>query len=686
MRRLPLIVIGCFLLLIGTLNASACGTTPTGLTILSCAPLNIINTQSSPTSSGFQQLVQNFPFNGLVGNFVVYNSVSGALVPAWIESSNTIWLNLGANTIPADGSANGIYQFGFGSSSAFFLGNQIGEAPQLTASYGEYDNGNTVFPFYENWAGSSTPTNYGGFDVGSCVTQNNEVVLSLGSSSCYVSTKVLWPATSANIVDVYADIAPSNPGAIGAGYASCAIGTGSSCGTNTGSTQEGAFMGAISGCSICGILSEQGPLASTSSAVSTANQWTVYSTQWESSSSAAYLTNYGTPLSISGASGTSTTAPIGYVSQGSGAGTITSYWIRLRTAPPNGVMPSVVVGNSIPNGVSIQSWKASINPVLVGEQETLTANLLAGTPPYTYNFLVYNAVGDLVLSQAYTSSLTVNSLAYSQNSAWGTGTFTANIAVTDSASSLAAASLTYTVTAPSSLSCTSSVFRYAFISSSVYENPGSSENTLIVTGIASGNESFYLGSSSSRPLIASLDGGGHNESYPLTVPPGNYFAVDFSTTPLFTVQCLTSLTNSNSTSKNSIFLNPSFHYIIMIGDLLYIVAIALFFIRLTKLQESNYMWAIVLFMSGTFIWFGYYFSIFPFQSVNSNTLILSSTNSTIETLKQTIYYPIVNYDSYEFMAISLFTGFWSLITILLGIAEALEVWHNDIKNAIPRNA
>lgn len=524
--------------LLPALAASPCGTTPAGLTILSCAPFNIINTQSSPTPSGFQQLVQNFPYNALAGNFVVYNSLSGALVPAWIENSNTVWLNLGGNTIPADGSANGIYAFGFGSASAFFLGNQIGEAPQLSATYGEYDNGNTVFPFYENWAGSSTPSNYGGFDVGSCVTQNNEVVLSLGSSSCYIATKLLWPATSANIVDVYADIAPSSPGAVGAGYASCAIGTGTSCGTNSGSTQEGAFMGAISGCSICGILSEQGPLASTSSSLSTANKWEVYSTEWTSATAASYLTDYGSPLSITGASGTSTSAPIGYVSQGSGAGTITSYWIRLRTAPPAGVMPSVDVGNAVPNGVSVQSWKASINPIIIGEQQTLTANLLDGSPPYTYNFLVYNAIGTLVSSASYATSLTVNSFSYAQQSAWGAGAFTANIGITDSAGDTASASLAYTATAPSSLSCSSGVFRYPFLSSSVYENPAASQNTLIVTGIASGNESFYIGSSSSRPLIASVYGGGHNESYALTVPPGNYFAVNFTATPLFTVQCV----------------------------------------------------------------------------------------------------------------------------------------------------
>ena len=148
----------CLSILIGTAGAS-CGTVPASISssITACQPANIVNTQGTGTSSGFQVELGSLPFNAMLGNVVVYNSVSGALMPSWIEANNIIWVNLGANTIGASSSANGIYYFGFGNAGTNFLSstsaNQIGEAPQLSASYAQYDNGNTVFGAQASTAG-----------------------------------------------------------------------------------------------------------------------------------------------------------------------------------------------------------------------------------------------------------------------------------------------------------------------------------------------------------------------------------------------------------------------------------------------------------------------------------------------------------------------------------------------------
>ena len=50
------------------------------------------------------------------------------------------------------------------------------------------------------------------------------------------------------------------------------------------------------------------------------------------------------------------------------------------------------------------TWTASNAVLDYNQYQTLTANALGGTPPYTFNFLIYNAVGNLVASNIVTPS------------------------------------------------------------------------------------------------------------------------------------------------------------------------------------------------------------------------------------------------------------------------------------------
>ena len=147
--------------------ASGCGTVPASVASLvaACYPVNIINTQTTATSSGLQLELSSYPVNALAGNTFVYNSLTGAQMPTWAESNSIVWVNLGANTIAASSSANGIYYVAVGGSGTnfFISGNNIGEAPQLSGSntvkgYGTYDNGASVFTQYggKSWASFTT--------------------------------------------------------------------------------------------------------------------------------------------------------------------------------------------------------------------------------------------------------------------------------------------------------------------------------------------------------------------------------------------------------------------------------------------------------------------------------------------------------------------------------------------------
>jgi len=61
----------------------------------------------------------------------------------------------------------------------------VGEAPQLSSTYGQYDNGNYVFLFYDNFAGTSLNTSKWneGYNTGGSITVHNGLTINYTSSS-----------------------------------------------------------------------------------------------------------------------------------------------------------------------------------------------------------------------------------------------------------------------------------------------------------------------------------------------------------------------------------------------------------------------------------------------------------------------------------------------------------------------
>ena len=136
------------------------------------AMLNITNSQSTPTQAGLQvmwqvpvstlqtSLIGLYNLTGVNSNLsnlrFVYN---GQFVPAWLESINngtaTIWIKMPVS-IPANSS---ITLNLYANSNLNFDGVYWGEAPQLSPTYAQYDNGASMFNFYDNFAGTSLNTN-----------------------------------------------------------------------------------------------------------------------------------------------------------------------------------------------------------------------------------------------------------------------------------------------------------------------------------------------------------------------------------------------------------------------------------------------------------------------------------------------------------------------------------------------
>jgi len=149
------------------------------------------------------------------------------------------------------------------------------------------------------------------------------------------------------------------------------------------------------------------------------------------------------------------------------------------------------------------SWTASNTFIGYGQYEVLNAIIQGGTmgSGYTYNFLVYNSIGSLVDSALHSGvQATSNSFIFQQNSLWGANTFTANIIVTDTASTQNTVTNTLQYTAEVSL-CTISL-----------------SNTLIAFGGGSG-----IGSGTSSGIVNSiLDTNGGNINAALWTYGGNW--------------------------------------------------------------------------------------------------------------------------------------------------------------------
>ena len=123
--------------------------------------IQIINSQNVATPGPFQQMLQ-LSISQLQAYTLLANDLhnvrfayNGSYIPAWLESiSNgvaTIWVNIPVS-IPANSSITIDMEV---DPSLNFDGNYWGEAPQLSPTYAEYDNGASVFPFYDDFKGTT---------------------------------------------------------------------------------------------------------------------------------------------------------------------------------------------------------------------------------------------------------------------------------------------------------------------------------------------------------------------------------------------------------------------------------------------------------------------------------------------------------------------------------------------------
>jgi len=317
--------------------------------IVAYVPITITNTQDISTSKPFQQMIQiqesqfsNYiTYNGNIANFEFFTQ-RGQVLPAWIESNTSgnliIWVKIFGG-IPAKPSQT-IY-LGFASTTTNLLSSSgtsgIGEAPQLSSTYGEYDNGASVFNNYWNFAGTTCPSGW----TCSGVTINNGISI---PSYSYAYTTSDFGYNTDTIVDFYGNFPPATTnhnaafGFVEAGTGNAGVDVGWSLNANN---NQGGTTNAIGQTGL-----NENPGGYTTGIPGGVNTtgYHVYSIYY-TPSFANFSYDYGTPTEFTTTLPTSAYPLGGINDQSIGQSTPGPfYWLRVRAYPPNGVMPSVSFG------------------------------------------------------------------------------------------------------------------------------------------------------------------------------------------------------------------------------------------------------------------------------------------------------------------------------------------------------
>jgi len=357
-------------------------------------PIN--NSQNIDTPKPFQQLVQlnlsQYPqLNGIASDLSnVYFSIdklgqdklySWRETPASLTSDVTWWVLL-PNGIPAGGTLIIYLQV---SSSTELDGVYTGEAPQLSSTYGQYDNGAEIFTNYWNFAGTSLPASFtSGVSSDGTLTVNNGLTLGTSTTDNPSYAYIVSTSTySPQIVEFYLSGIPTSSGGYGGistdwGFSSSTSPTPQGSGTdNNFEYLIGSAVKSAGGSYTYELYDNNTEETSGGGALNTG----VYGTYINP---LTLYYNYAVGLSATTTITSSNYLLLGLSSPGPGAAlpaseTIQVNWFRTRAYPPNGVMPALELQIS----QVTQAYMTSMQNIWKAPQ-IFSAGLVDVNPTYMY--------------------------------------------------------------------------------------------------------------------------------------------------------------------------------------------------------------------------------------------------------------------------------------------------------------
>jgi len=326
--------------------------------IVHYVPITITNNQNSATGAGFDQLIKvnsntysTYEASDLKN--VEFFGIDGTILSSWLESNNTngatktlYWVKL-PSSIAA--SSNTVIYMGFApTSNNLFDGVTVGEAPQLSASYAQYDDGANVFDFYDNFQGTSLSAKWStvlGVDYSpASYAVNNGLTLTVASSS----TKDIAVYTTSKYTPAIMEAYVSSMSAFATEYSWMYS-------VSVPASSNWNFMEHLYYSYFQWHILEQISGGSSGYLESPNNYGAdppgIFGITWPSTGTEAAIYNSGNVLYDSNTILASSQAYITLYATSPGApettSTETTTWVRQRSYPPSGVMPSVSFGSVV---------------------------------------------------------------------------------------------------------------------------------------------------------------------------------------------------------------------------------------------------------------------------------------------------------------------------------------------------
>src|SRR5579875_900434 len=320
-------------------------------------PVTLTNNQSTATPSNFTVSIsvnQSTYSSYLASNLSNINWQDGAgnILNSWREAgtSNTgtnglWWVNLGTLTISANSTLT-IYLCFYATSQNVLNTTNTGVAPQLTTPYARYDNGTSVFKWYENFAGTSLPSDMSAVAIGtSTYSVNNGLTINPGAPGdgtvIYKTTGLASPVYLDCLVTA---VSGSNYGLMGQQTATPTSQSTNGIWTSLNSSYQ---WFASNGTTYAQIELDSSDTPSTVLAGVTSSPPAIISGAWSATGTEQRMLNYG-----NAGTGTDSTLTLpatiypeltGYSNGGSSSQTW--QWFRARLYPPNNAMPAATFGS-----------------------------------------------------------------------------------------------------------------------------------------------------------------------------------------------------------------------------------------------------------------------------------------------------------------------------------------------------
>ena len=280
-----------------------------------------IDFDASTYSSYLSSTVSNINFQDGAGNLLY--SWQETHAPTTSSTDVIYWLKLPNATITT------VYIVFVATTASSISATHTGAEPNYSATYGQYDTGASVFStLYQNFTGTSTPS---GWSTSGTVTVDNGV--EIDATDAYITTSATYGVNTAQILDFYASWSSTT------GTANMPVGYGIY-GTNQAvgvaaynpNAYDGAYLLVGGGTVIDGTSWTNVPSLN------------VYSVYYPSETSQSATQNYANELTSSTSTG-QTTVPIAFSAQNGGtAHQANLQWIRIRTYPSGGTMPTTSFG------------------------------------------------------------------------------------------------------------------------------------------------------------------------------------------------------------------------------------------------------------------------------------------------------------------------------------------------------